>query len=1540
MANEINVGKLVAEIVLDSETNEAEQKIAQSALNIKDTLKDVANTNVKVDVTVDSQKTAQAAEKAQQAIENIAGKTNAEVDITVDGQSAIEETKRIEKEIQEWMDYRFGKTAVAIVPDDTNTEEMLQKIEEYLDNIGIKATDVKVIMSECFGDLSVYSQYEKQLNIIAAKLDQQRNKVSDLKKEQQYLSSENSSISQNKKLDEATKQYEQEILKLKQLEMQFDKVVIAQDNYVNKKIANYQKGVEAAEKTALKEQQLSEQTVQKQQQINDKLAQKQNKTDTNLAVTELTTGLRSLNTIAPGTVDNIGSIVRNINLIKKASISGASSFVSTIAGITGVVGSIAALAVNYYEGVKAEQEEARQKAAELADEYSKSSKAINDITTEYNSLRIKLDSVTLSHSDELKTKEQLLRVQEQLVEKYGSEANNIDLVNGKLDDEIAKLNNLSKLEAMAYVGKNKESYEKAKNELAWEWDYSIGDINVIEDEKVRKKVEEELKNLFNAKDNAIGLSIKLNYNDVQDGLIDIRQYYEELRDNGEITENEFKSLADTLNKTVSKLPSDKINDWKDIITQYENAVDATSEKSDNILKQNIEKLQAAYDSLSKNTTAIESLSSAYEKLQKKEKLDTAALSELCDAYPQLTKYIAETGDLSLANGEKVREAQKKIIQSNLETLVSDKQALVFKKNRTDEEEALLTKSNAAIAIYRAKLEELNNARVSTKVEINLDDFTAATQTLSNAYKTLDSSKQLDANTTLDLIQKYPEFAEALNKGSGSIEDQKKAVEELYKAKQKAMLTSLRSDETELESEISTANKKIAKYDELIEKYSNIGSAVIDYKEKQQQLKNQVEKSNDKLAQTKAQINAINKSSLSDFAKQEDSATKSTAKTNEKLQEQLNLINHRKAINNMSYEEEISWLQMLLKNYAKTADERMSLEEKIYTAQQNLIKQQEQSYSDLYNTQLKNIEHIRAMSQMSNEQYLAELQNIYSTYVLTADERMSLEEKIYTQQQENYSELYKQQIDRIEHLKAMSQMSNGQYLAELQNIYSTYVLTADERMSLEEKIYTQQQENCSELYKQQTDRIEHLKAMDRLSKQQELAWLQTLYSKYVLTAEERISLEEKIYSLKKSIQDEEAQAIKTAMNAELELLEHRKQLNQLSAEDELAWLQRINNKYKMSVEDRRSMEVKLYQAKKAYEEEIQKLQQETLDKALNALSTRRQHLRITYEEEIKQLRKIYNTYKLTAEQQQQVLEQIRSVSSSARSDRSSQFSNMADGVIEALKNQYQEQRDAEEKVINDSIESWQKWEDETTSAIQAQIDALDDLADAENSEKERQEYENKRQATELLLAYEKDDYNRKQYIKELNRLDNEESKRLADEQREAQKKELQAQIDSAKEQSSKQQEILQAELDAIAKNYDKLMSQYSLENSAYKKMLSSSQNEIVAFIASYAPEYELLGQTLGEKLYRGLKNKIQNIDYYFKNLGILWQYYSNTTSKVANEAVDKFWASRQQYQQQLNNISAVPEVNLTVNFNEPVESPVQVARKMEEVTQKLVAQLKQ
>ena len=626
-----------------------------------------------------------------------------------------------------------------------------------------------------------------------------------------------------------------------------------------------------------------------------------------------------------------------------------------------------------------------------------------------------------------------------------------------------------------------------------------------------------------------------------------------------------------------------------------------------------------------------------------------------------------------------------------------------------------------------------------------------------------------------------------------------------------MLLSLQADKAEIESIIERCNTGI----KMMENF-DAGSNTSEKDNAISNLDDELSKYNDELVVTEAKIAAINNLYID--------TGNATDETNSKLQEQLTLINHRKAMNDLTYGEEISWLQLLYTQYATNAEERMKLDELIYTAQQNQAKEQTQAYSDLYNTEIKNLEHLKALDQLSNEQ--------------------------------------------------------------------------------------------------------------------ELAWLNTIYSTYVLTAEERMALEEKIYSVQKEIQDEQEQAIKDAMQSELDLLEHEKSMDRLSAEDEIKWLERIDSQYEMSIEDRRSMELKLHNARKAYEEEIQKAQQETLDKAISSLESRRKVSRITYEEEIKQLREIYNTYNLTTEQQQQVLEQIRSLSRSAKSERSSQFETLGDGVVEALKNKYQEQRDLEEERINQSIENWQTWEDETVSAIQSQIDALDELADAQESEKERQEYENKRQATELQLAYEKDDYNRKQLQKELARLDNEENERLAEERRKQQKEELLAQIDSVKEQSQAQQDLLQAELDAVAENYEKLMSSYSLENEAYEMMLSQSQSEIIAFIGSYAPEYELMGQTLGEKLYIGLKNKIGNIDYYFQQMQLRWQSYSNKTATVANQAVDRFWASRAEYESKINAMATTPNVNLTVNFNEQVESPVEVARKMEQVTQNLVTQLKQ
>lgn len=289
--------------------------------------------------------------------------------------------------------------------------------------------------------------------------------------------------------------------------------------------------------------------------------------------------------------------------------------------------------------------------------------------------------------------------------------------------------------------------------------------------------------------------------------------------------------------------------------------------------------------------------------------------------------------------------------------------------------------------------------------------------------------------------------------------------------------------------------------------------------------------------------------------------------------------------------------------------------------------------------------------------------------------------------------------------------------------------------------------------------------------------------------------------------------------------------------------------------------------------------------------------------------------------------------------------LGDAVTEALKNKYEQQRELEEDLINQSIENWKKWEDETTAAIQGQIDALDKLDEAQESEDKRREYELKRQQVELKLAYEKDDYNRKQLQKELNRLDKEEAERLLKEERKAQKEALQQQLEDVKKQSQEQQDALQKELDAIGENYDKLTSSFNLRAETEKAMLQSSQKQLIEMIKSYAPEYDLAGQSIGESLYNGFYGKYKSIETMVQQISNFQRSYQRDLARTANAAADNFWTSRAEYEVQLNakaSQSAQPakqDISLVVNFNEPVESPIQVRRQLETVVDNLAAEIR-
>ena len=432
-------------------------------------------------------------------------------------------------------------------------------------------------------------------------------------------------------------------------------------------------------------------------------------------------------------------------------------------------------------------------------------------------------------------------------------------------------------------------------------------------------------------------------------------------------------------------------------------------------------------------------------------------------------------------------------------------------------------------------------------------------------------------------------------------------------------------------------------------------------------------------------------------------------------------------------------------------------------------------------------------------------------------------------------------------------------------------------------------------------LEQKKKMDQLTSAQELEWLQRIQKKYKLSAEEKMDLEYRVYSAKKKLEQEAEQAATQRLQAEYKAIENRKNLGELSAKEELAWLQKIQRTFQMNKDEQMELEIKLYNLKK-------QLRQEDVD-ALNTLGA---------------------------------------------------------AVTEALKNKYKEQQEAEQQRINDSIQSWKDWEEETVKAIQGQIDALDQLEKQQEEEEKRAEYEKKRQATALQLAYEKDDYNRKQLEKELARLDAEEKKRREAADRQAQKDELQKEIDKIKETSSAQQDALQKELEALDKQYAELTKDFNLRAEAEKAIMESSQKEILEMIKSYAPEYDLAGQSIGERLADGFKKKVGDIAAYMENMVGRITDYQKKLAATANAAADDFWKSRAEYEKKMAALSAGAAadrlwenkvkhelyaadsplspgrqaacVNMTVNFNRPVESPIEMKRQMDRVAADLARRI--
>ena len=353
------------------------------------------------------------------------------------------------------------------------------------------------------------------------------------------------------------------------------------------------------------------------------------------------------------------------------------------------------------------------------------------------------------------------------------------------------------------------------------------------------------------------------------------------------------------------------------------------------------------------------------------------------------------------------------------------------------------------------------------------------------------------------------------------------------------------------------------------------------------------------------------------------------------------------------------------------------------------------------------------------------------------------------------------------------------------------------------------------------------------------------------------------------------------------------------------------------------------------EEAERRRKEAIEADYRAIEHRRHMNEITFEEELAQLEALRQKHQLNAEEIMDWEEKVYDLQQEIRERDAESLDQLSDSVIDALENRYQAMLDGETDRLEQSREAWQTWRDDSVRAVEDQIAALDQLATAQDREKQDAEELRKIEKLRQQIAYEQDDYNRAKLQQQLDQAMESREERLARLALEDQKEALRAQIEEIEQAADSQLSALDREQEAVEAAYEERMREAALRAEAEKLILGQSQDELLSLLEQYAPDYDALGQTLGEKLLDGFARGAGDVAAWFEDFGARLAQAQAGMAALAQSAADTFYQEREAAQTQA---AAPVTVNQTVEFNQPVETPSQVARRMEEVNEALARML--
>lgn len=500
------------------------------------------------------------------------------------------------------------------------------------------------------------------------------------------------------------------------------------------------------------------------------------------------------------------------------------------------------------------------------------------------------------------------------------------------------------------------------------------------------------------------------------------------------------------------------------------------------------------------------------------------------------------------------------------------------------------------------------------------------------------------------------------------------------------------------------------------------------------------------------------------------------------------------------------------------------------------------------------------------------------------------------------------------------------------------------------------------YKKQ---IEHKKALDQISLQDEINMYQIALKKYAKTQDEKWELTEKIYDLQKELQEKSVDDY-TAM------IEHRKNLDQISLQDEINMYQYAYNALAKTTEQKQELEEKLYELRKELAQKNKDLlEQQTTDyeRYIEDQKNLRGAEYDTKEQEAdlnkiialhkNYLNQIMRDERLSLDERkelyQEELDTIRDYEKQKRDLRVQAVDDTVSRLTSAITKQLEELEEADKKAIESNIEAVEKWKETRVNAIneeynarieaiQKELDLLDKSEEDKTRAEEDAEYERKKNRLQQLIEYEHDATTKANYQKELDKLVVEYQKTLDKRALDDKKEALNAQKDLLKDEqddkiqniedeAEKRKEQYEKQLDELEEYYDK---QKELAQETAEKMLlnvDQNQNKILELLKSYGDAYEITGQSLGEKLAQGINNGIAD-----KIQNVIQKIQDTIDAGIENKI--KEWTSGMYKYEPGANKPKTQTINVyqTNNIEQNPEMPSETYRKLRNIDEQLASSL--